>query len=254
MGAMQAKKAGFAFALSGALAVACSVGLPDHPEEPGTPAVPTSAEAGLASDASVLPPLGDAPYVPPTGDGAIDGALRPPSCPPAPVTSFNKTPWITPQPLHRNLCNLSQAQIIVECLFTSAPSVQQCDQFFGSYVNDACISCAISSPVSQKAGPIIDTGSTYYTNTPGCIAGLSGDGSAAGCGAKYSTLLDCEEAACAHCKSDQEWFECAAAADTGACLTYSNDASCRTTYATTCLAAKTYVQEALDLVKLFCMP
>jgi hypothetical protein len=245
-----------ALALAGAL-VACSVGLPERAEDlrGSTGQATTVAASGDAGPMSVATP----PPPPPTDAGVRpnpppDGApALPPMCPPKTISTFNMTPWVPPAALHKNACTASQVQVMVECMFTSVGSNATCQQFFDSYANDNCLSCAISSQLSSKAGPILDDGQAYWTNPAPCMSALQGDSTNASCGAKWNLMVDCEVAACGHC-SDADYWDCVLAADKGVCAQYATAAQCSTVYESSCISESSLVDEAQKLVKIFCMP
>jgi len=235
---------------------ACSVGLPERAEDlrgsTGQATMVAVSDAGGAQTPPLpLPPPVDAgvrPSTPPDG-----GPIAPPACAPKAIGAFDMSPWVPPAALHRNACNTSQVQMVVECLFTSVGSNAACQQFFENYVNDNCLSCAITSPLSQKAGPILDDGTAYWTNPAPCMAALQGDSTNTSCGAKWNLMVDCEVAACSHC-GDADYWDCALAADQGACAQYATAAKCSDLYEVSCTSATSVVDEAQKLVKIFCMP
>ncbi len=248
-----------ALALAGglALACACSVGLPERAEDMhGTSGqattVAAAADAGPVQTTPPLPPPIDAGVRPnpPSLDG---GPALPPACPPKAVSTFDMTPWVPPAALHKNACSASQVQVMVECMFTSVGSNASCQQFFDNYANDNCLSCAITSQLSAKAGPILDDGQKYWTNPAPCMAALQGDSTNASCGAKWNLMVDCEWAVCGHC-SDMDYWDCVLAADQGVCAQYATAAQCSSVYEASCTSETSVVDEAQKLVKIFCMP
>ncbi len=248
---------GAAFAAAGALSVvACSLELPDKVEDykrgskgqEGRPDAPASTVVGSPTLAPV-----DGGVLAIDG-GVVDSGPPPPlACPPQPPPSFVPYPWIPPTAIHKNACTSQQASLLVDCLMTTVGATPACGNFFNSGQNGFCIQCGVTSVNAQRFGPILDDGVAHYTNPAGCIAALSGDSSATGCGSTYDALLQCEGASCDRCVSDQDYKACTDAADLGTCKPYASARACSAIYASACIGSSK-VDEAIKLVKLWCMP
>jgi len=212
----------------------------------GAQAATPSSDAG--GDAGSVPPT-----PPPVVEGGAEASPPAPACAPQSGGAVTSIPWAPPTTLHKNACTLEQASRLVECLFTTVGTTPQCDDFFYRAANAGCVSCAITSTTASRLGPINDDGTNYYTNVSGCVAGLSGDVSASGCGPKLDALYGCADVACTQC-SDATYGECFDAAGGSVCATQAGPAGCAKPYLDACSSNISIVDEALKLVKVFCVP
>jgi hypothetical protein len=247
-----------AAALLGVLCIGgCSLGLPDTIDgygrkqaQAGGPDAPSSLVGAFGVDASLdSGAVGIADAGPSDATATPDAPL---ACPPAPIVGFSPQPWSPPAAIHRNACTSQQATTLAGCLMTTAGNTPSCDNFMYSGQNGTCIECGVTSITAAHRGPILDDGQSYWTNPAGCVAALSGDSSTTGCGATLDILVQCEDAACYRC-GDADYQACIDAADRGECSAYAYGLTCSSLYQTACMG-NSVVDEALKLVKLFCMP
>lgn len=172
------------------------------------------------------------------------------ACTPVTPTSIPATPWQTPRPLVQNTCSAQHAATIVSCWFQGGAACSQ-------PVSSACYSCAITTQTAPMGGPLIYRNSSQplWLNVAGCVARMSGDLTASGCGGKVLALSDCRAAACGHCGVNTADFDaCAAQADTTVCAAQATNAVCAAPYLPTCAAGGTTIEKANNLVGVFCGP
>jgi len=226
-----ARLATFVGSLAFVLTVAS--GCSDPVEKRTKPVAPVVPDGGPV----LPPPIGDGGPVLPVG------ACVPQNKPATP------TPWQQPHALRRNVCSPQEATSIVKCLFQQ----QDCQ----AQVSAACHACSVSSPADPYAGALIVSkqGETPAINVEGCIAALSGDISANGCGPKYVARFECEANACEHCVQDEQAFvACADQADRSVCAAQAAAATCADPYLATCFNGENYLEVAFNLIKIFCGP
>lgn len=145
---------------------------------------------------------------------------------------------------------------MIECVWNGeATSGASCDAFFDAAESASCLACAVSDAQAGVASPLLawtESSSTYiYTNEGACVAAVSGDSTAGGCGAKIAARAACHDAACGDCSSLDDWTECTAASDTTMCAAYVNESNCETPYAGQCYAG-TELDTAMRLVRTMC--
>lgn len=160
------------------------------------------------------------------------------------------TPEVVWRPPHRQqgACTQQEAAAIATCFFNN----QNCDQ----PVTANCHTCAVSSPTaSQTFGAIIvdETGQREpEVNVEGCVAAMTNDTSASGCGARLKMTYACESAACSRCDA-QGLAACQRAAATGPCAQYAQQSAQCESVASQCMAGTTEAEVAMNLIQLFCM-
>jgi hypothetical protein len=157
-------------------------------------------------------------------------------------------PWVPPHALRRNICSPQESQTIANCFFGQ----QDCQ----TKVTAECHQCAISATNAPQSSAIIVDPATMAPalNVEGCVAGLQGDITPNGCGAKLAQMYSCEETSCGTCQNDDDWGVCADAADQATCATSVSAASCATPYLDTCIAGATDIDVAANLIRIFCGP
>lgn len=199
------------FALSVVLLAACS-------GSEGAGPVATSALAD-ASRAEIAPPR------PISEDGGSDGAA--PMCAPQKGTAL-ATPWLAPR-VRSNACNTQQISFLASYL-TSDPDDAAMNQAYQTFTNAAanegCFNCVFTDLSTSPRGAFVHNDKDEWANYGGCFAALANDVSAAGCGARYDALWDCEDTYCSHCEGDDAWSECAAQADATSCAALAQNAQC----------------------------
>lgn len=232
-----------------ATAVACS-GPADAP--PIAAPAPSAAATTPAASASV--PISTTPTTPPTELPPLttsDGGTTPPatgSCVPATAVTPAAKVWKQPHALRLNVCTAQEAAAIVQCFI----SKQNCD----ALVTQACHACAVSGDATPYASALIVNaqGQPAELNVEGCVANMTGDPSANGCGPKLAARFECANQACTACTDETQRQSCLSQADTGVCATTATNASCATPYLTQCVQGTTELDVAYNLVRLFCGP
>jgi hypothetical protein len=139
------------------------------------------------------------------------------TCQPSDVNAGDLT-WTPPRPINPSGC--SDAQIsgyFAACLNGGSG----CSTFEGATANKACVACINSLITDSAYGPLIAVpNNVVYANIGGCIALVTGDVSATGCGAKAWEASECEDKACSdNCVGAQfaDYQNCTKAAATGTC-------------------------------------
>jgi hypothetical protein len=164
-------------------------------------------------------------YVPP------DDTSTGPPCAPQPVDKF--TPTWKPVFGHQVAkCTDAQVDDIMAKCFGANANQAACDAV--TKADATCNNCLVSNSTASAYGAMIgfQTPALFFGNKGGCVAALSGDNSATGCGAKQLALLECEIASCgAVCPITQDptsvdaFNTCQVSADNTVCQQYSSDAS-----------------------------
>lgn len=185
-------------------------------------------------------------------------------CAPGSIAGFAPV-WKAPKALHTNACTATNAQLVVDCTFDSTVNPTTCDTFMQNTANDACVKCVLTDATSAQLGPIILDGTSGRINVAGCIAALSGNTTATGCGAKVQAYQGCTAAACASCTDPTtssaaaaEYDQCVADSESSPCSTYTSDAACADPLlqaggaAASCAAGNTFLDNARTVAKLFC--
>lgn len=137
---------------------------------------------------------GDAAAPPPSFDGTFaedDAGACPPSAPAKPVLTA------APAPFQPGSCSAAQVDgYLKECLDSDGNA---CNAY--KTANAACAACVESNSADASWGPIVfhENRRYYDYNYGGCIANVTGDFSATGCGAAETRYLECRHAACVAC-------------------------------------------------------
>jgi hypothetical protein len=219
----------------GPVALATSCGEPlrgfIHTGDASAPDDATSAvDASQVEDAAVPPDAG-------RGADAAPEAAAPAVCTPHAVSEPFGPAWIAPWPFHSGACKAGEADLVITACYSPTANSATCQNTSGAH--GACSLCVKSNVVGVPRAAIVaysalgrDVG-----NAGGCVARLTGDVSATGCGAKVDAAWMCTHlAACDGClpattpAARAALEACASAAAKTVCATH-------TAAAETCLAA-----------------
>lgn len=176
---------------------------------------------------------------PPTAGGG--------ACTPQQVSGLQVL-WRPPSP-RQQVCTQQEAMAIATCFFNN----QNCQ----TTVSAQCHHCAVSSPTTSSTyGAIIvdETGQREpEVNVEGCVATLTGDTSATGCGGRLKATYACESAACTQCTDSSQLANCQRAAAQGPCAQQAQaSAQCEST-ASQCMSGSSEAEVAFNLIQMFCM-
>ncbi len=190
--------------------------------------------------------------------GADGGPLA--TCP-AQMATYKPKPWHPPRPVKQRKCTEAQGQAVLACYLAGQAKAPECQAFVSDPANADCISCALSQENDPTLGPIIydvQRGSGRY-NFGGCVAGVTNDPSATGCGAQFQAQFDCEFDAC-ECAANSYFLDCRIAARQTVCSKFT--AACATQAALTCegvgpsfwfgTGVDGFLLRGLELIRLFC--
>ncbi len=146
-----------------------------------------------------------------------NGSCGPTSVDPSTVT------WTAPRAINPYGCSAQQIQDF-DTICIQGTNQAACTAW--TTANASCNTCLQSNEGDPTFGPLINTTVSGYTyvNTGGCIALLTGDASATGCGAKEWESSECEDDACSACSSTStpDYNTCATQADTATCTQFFN--------------------------------
>lgn len=175
---------------------------------------------------------GDAgPDVRPT-DGGRDGdaiaVVDAGKCAPGDVSTFSPN-WVPPKPASAACTEQAIAQYAKDCLDPTTRSSSACSAFQAA--NKACVGCLVTPDSASAYGAAISRANGVISlNVGGCIALLSGDLGASGCGGKYEAQRQCAAAACDDAcpipegddPAFQQYLECLGDSEKTSCKTYAN--------------------------------
>lgn len=170
-----------------------------------------------------------------SGDGGADVAVRPRrdasaendaggTCSPQPVEP-SSLGWKPPNAVRPGACEEAQIGGWYDACWGDSWSQATCDTFEKDAVNRACLDCLFYAPNAATRGAA-EVGAYLRLNVAGCIAIVSGDASATGCGAKLQAETDCPRQACEpvcplDTARDYDRYEaCEDAAYDGLCASY----------------------------------
>jgi hypothetical protein len=240
---------------------------PAHPDQTDYFDLQTGALVAIITNADgscVAGPLGfrRSTCVPYVISGSGGGEL----CCPGDATTFTPS-WKQPTAFNQGKCTDAQISAFVDCL-SGIPDAATCKTFGADPANKTCIQCAATPSTAAAYGPLVEGSVTIEVNVAGCVANVTGDISATGCGAKVLGLSQCEQAACeANCPvastddgtAFQALLACQTKSATTGCKTYADDAACADALeadggvASICVqGAATFADNAIPMVKLFC--
>ena len=142
------------------------------------------------------------------------------SCGPNPVDSTQIT-WSPPHAVMPTACSDQDIADYVTC----SNSTSGCNAWAAAHPN--CNKCMVSTEGDPTYGVIINTPDGFgWANIGGCIATLTGDLSATGCGAAQWKTTECEDNSCAACvpvdNTGAAFFACQGQADTSTCTAFYN--------------------------------
>jgi hypothetical protein len=147
-----------------------------------------------------------------------------------------------------NVCTPQEATALAQCFITQ----QNCQ----APINPACHACAMSGEASPYSSALLFNAANQPSelNVEGCVAALSGDTSATGCGPKLQARFACAGNACTACTDEAQRTTCLQQADTTTCSTVNQAAACATPYLPQCVQGNTELEVAFNLVRIFCGP
>lgn len=238
-----------------------------HDNAPQTPPTDWAAAdaSGLPDDGARIEDAGPGESGPgeaaPVDSGPRDGGPLL-ACPPGNVTNFAPE-WKPPRRLHTSACSAAGADAVVACLFDPSADLATCTSYLKSSEGLLCSQCIVPYDVDAGYGPIVAHGAGYpVLNVGGCIANISADVTAAGCGARVFASSGCQQVACAGCTAGlADYRSCQIAAMSGVCNAYSTASSCADgltapdAAAAICVTgSSTFIDTARALARLFCVP
>jgi hypothetical protein len=181
-------------------------------------------------------------------------------CPPGEVSSFSPT-WVAPKPASASCSPAAIDQYAKDCLDPQTRSTSACTAFQNA--NKACVACLVTPESSSSYGAsILRSNGVISLNVGGCIALLSGDLGATGCGGKYEASRQCSATACDACPipegddaAFQAYLKCLSDAEKTVCKSYAG-AVCPAPDAGAVAACEldgaTFVDNFKKLAPLFC--
>lgn len=232
----------------------------DDPGSPGNPCLRPFTATWSCADGlwSKLGQSTPGKCVVPGDSGTTD------TCAPGDVSTFTPS-WKPPTAFNQGKCSDAQTTAFVDCL-SNMPDAATCKTFGADAANKPCIQCAATPSTAAAYGPLIEGTVTIEVNVAGCIANVTNDLSATGCGAKTIALSQCKQAACEPncllsgdgaifdallaCEEKSAGSSCKAFADAAACsdaLTGDGGVAAQCN-----LVGATFADDAKPMVKLFC--
>lgn len=196
----------------------------------------TSANGDASTDGGTLEASAVDHKTPVTADSGPDDASAD-TCAPVDVSSFTSN-WKPPSGLHQKKCTPAQVATFATCVYNhTGRDAKVCDAFDADAANADCLACAKTNTSGTTLGAIVTNGTSVSANNPGCIALVSGDLSANGCGAKVQAALLCEDAACVDVcpvsagdtAAFNKFLACEQLAAQDGCKAYEDAASCAAT-------------------------
>jgi len=190
------------------------------------------------------------------------------TCAPGDVSSFAPE-WKPPAAIHANKCTNAQAEQAALCVYDQNQDAATCKAFNEATENADCLKCVFTASTGATLGPVIVLpGSLVQLNFNGCVAALTGDVTATGCGAKSQASNQCADAACdQNCPVDSkgngldELNACLKEAGTTACKQFTDaegtcidDAVKAGAPAEACNAGSSTEEVAVNLAQIFCGP
>ena len=155
-----------------------------------------------------------------------------PTCPtPYATIDTSQVTWVPPITPNPTACSDVQISTYFDACLGTNSSSQACNAFVQSSTNATCLGCLVTNSNASAYGALISVGGVDYANISGCIAIVTGDTSATGCGAKSEAVTQCESLACGDlCPvTDNASFalyqQCTQSADSAVCKSYV-DAEC----------------------------
>lgn len=167
----------------------------------------------------------------PAADAASEAGS---TCKPGEITGFSPT-WKEPIGLHLGKCSPTQIATLATCVWPDPQRNEAtCTAFFADNANAACIACGRTPTTEPKLGAVVSNGASVQVNYPGCIAAVTNDVTAAGCGAKVQAKELCLDFACVSaCPTPagdnaafQALLKCQDDASKTVCKTFADAAKC----------------------------
>lgn len=116
------------------------------------------------------------------------------TCAPGPVTGFTAS-WTPPLPAQAACAPAQIDQFAADCLDPNTATNAKCQAFNTQYAK--CSSCLVTGENAAAYGAAIQRSNGVISlNVGGCLALVTGDASASGCGAKYEASRQCDAYAC----------------------------------------------------------
>jgi hypothetical protein len=169
-----------------------------------------------------------------------------------------KPTWAPPTLPAPGACTQQQIERQFAVCASSKNDTTACNRFNNDPENVGCVGCLLSAPSAERRGPIVvgTPRGGSLVNTPGCIALVDGDTSAASCGAKKQAYLDCESAACSKvCPGsyrNSRFYRCGDEASLSICRQFLEAAQCSQSPRYSRCAYPSYGQFYLGIGKLWC--
>lgn len=163
-----------------------------------------------------------------------DAATSTTVCAPQSIASY-KPSWTPPAALHQGKCSGAQIAAFTDCAYGHPGyDTAKCDAWNKDAANSACIACAAPGATAAQTGAMLPVAGSTNANYAGCVAALTGDVSATGCGAKIQAAEQCRmtscQSACPVTPGDDAAFKaftkCLDDAWTGECATYAAATTC----------------------------
>ncbi len=174
-----------------------------------------AVETSLVDKAKILP------------DTSQGDTTQPNVCVPADTSAF-KPNWVPP--VHDvNACSDVQIQDYwSNCYDKTTASQPKCSAWVKVPANKACLGCLDTPDTALAYGTLIGHKGFTSANQPGCVAVLTNDVTANGCGAKIAASDECQHVACQACSdaissADPQTFK-----DFLTCLTNAAKTVCKT--------------------------
>jgi hypothetical protein len=172
----------------------------------------TAGTGGQANDGSAAAGSGGGGSSGMSGRSATGGGVAKdagPACIPT-LTGWTTT-FVPPGPIYRGVCTAAQVDDVA-----TVCSDGQASTPCPPSNPDACSECLVSHDNAAQYGAFVrfTTPAIVQTNPGGCIAGLLGDTSSTGCGAKVQAISLCQIEACKHCPNLSSFGACHAMAGT----------------------------------------
>jgi hypothetical protein len=186
-------------------------------------------------------------------DGASSDADADTTCAPAAAFADGGAPTWTPAS-SQNACTTQDVSDFDQACFSKSATTATCDSW--TKAQPTCADCLLPPSGSPTLGPFIADGYFVFANVGGCIALVSGDESALGCGAKEAEADQCARSVCEHCQDDIDYSACLDAAPLQQpCSSYAfvlcDQPDAGAVY-DTCFSEKTFGDYVTKLGALFC--
>jgi hypothetical protein len=196
--------------------------------EPGSPDGSAGAGAGGSSGVGGGGSGGHSGSMGSGGAGTADtGTPDSNSCVPQLPSGWVPT-WKPPKTPTPNACTDAQIENRRSpCDDSTTYSAVLCNAYMRDPANADCQACMFSTVDESSYGAIsLRADGSWRANVEGCIALVSGDLSATGCGAKDQANTQCRDDACTACPNYDSFIACRTAAGASVCSSYANNRAC----------------------------